>query len=88
MFLTVTEEIPEFVEKPREISTARIWMLAIGFLVFLFFVATVWPTGDRFEHTDGHLVRIDRWSNEAYALTDSGWVPLRSRSSSPTSATR
>lgn len=71
----MTDEI-EFVQKPPLWSTNRLWAIVALAFALMWFLILVWPTGDRYEHTQGKLVRIDRWSGEVDALTDSGWVPL------------
>jgi hypothetical protein len=76
------EEI-EFVRKPPPWSDGRIWGAVLLGLLLFWFAVLVWPTGDRYEHSAGMLVRIDRWSGEADVLTDSGWVKLSAPARTP-----
>ena len=52
-------------------------VLAIAFMIFVF------PTRYRYERTPERLVRIDRFSGEVEALTETGWRPLQSGIGTP-----
>lgn len=43
-------------------------------LLFLFLLLFVWPTEYRYEHSNGQLVRINRWSGEARYLVDGKFI--------------
>lgn len=68
----------EFIPKPAPWRTAKVYVLLAGILIGVWFIAWVWPTGYKYEHHNGRLVRIDRMSGEPELLAGKGWVRLRS----------
>ncbi len=75
MFVGVTEEIPEFVQRQRP-STRALFIYAFALIAGLWFLAFQWPTAYIYEHHNGRLVRVRRDGEGEAVLTGKGWLTL------------
>jgi hypothetical protein len=68
------DEILEFVPRRRFDQRIVVFLLA---LYALLFIAFVWPTPYRYDHDGGHLVRLNRATQQITVLRAGRWVSAR-----------